>query len=101
MIELFSQNSAKESLKRHLSDEYYRSSVSHLKSRVLCSSVHKMDSLSLRHMISADGDSYEEVEFLVTHRFKRDGAVYLGGTLFYVNISRMLNELQESPTEEQ
>jgi hypothetical protein len=96
MIELFSEKTVHETLAQlrgqGLSERETREELKHIEKHLFEGDLKTIEEFQLFSVVSADAIHYEEIEFLVTSRFKRDGDIFLAGEQFCVNISKLLRE---------
>jgi hypothetical protein len=98
MIELFSEKTAEETLAQFksqgLSERKNRRVLKRIEKHLTRGDLKTIHEFQLFSVVTADAVHYEEIEFLVTARFKQDGDTFLGGEQFCVNISKLMREFR-------
>lgn len=96
MIELFSEKTPQETLAQFksqgLSEIKTHEALKQLERRLLEGDIKEIEKIQLFSVKGDNSVHYDEIEFLVTSRFKQNGDTFLAGEVFYVNISRLLFE---------
>lgn len=96
MIELFSEKTAAETLEQFrgqgLSERKTRKVLKQIEKHLTKGDLKTISEFQLFSVVTADGEHFEEIEFLVTSRFKREGDTFLSGEKFSVNISKLMRE---------
>lgn len=96
MIELLSEKTAAETLAQlkdqGLSERRTRKTLKQIEKHLVKGDLKTIEEFQLFSVVSSEGEHFDEIEFLVTSRFIRDGDVFLSGEKFCVNISKLMRE---------
>lgn len=96
MIELRSEKTAEETLvqlqSHGLPPRKLKKALKSMEKHLLKADVSHIHDFHLFSVVDENGTYYDEIEFTVTSRYKRNGDTYLAGEAFCVNISKLMRE---------
>jgi len=99
-VEVFSEKTPEETLAQLRSQgvqpRKFKRELKQMEKLFLKGELSKISNFSLSSVLTEDGEHFDELEFVVTARFVKNGDTYLAGESYSVNISKLIREMRQA-----